>query len=185
MMSSDQRGHHRAVLDEDRGRLPVEDGRRGTPCTFLATLSRNRELRYGPTTGRMAARTLPPPSVQTTTSSDSMRAGARQVARGAGHQEAVGQRAAVAQVGIEALAPLLDVPCAPARRAGGRRPATVPRSGPPPRRSSRRRRGGGRRPARAASAPRAAPGRPATASRPARPPPSSSTTTGSGSHGPA
>ncbi len=44
----------------------------GTPCTFLATFSRNLELRAGPTTGRMAARTLPPPSVQTTTSSESM-----------------------------------------------------------------------------------------------------------------
>ena len=67
-------GRHDGVpVHEDRGRLAVEHGRpAGTPCNFLATLSRNRELRYGPTTGRMAARTLPPPSVQTTTSSESI-----------------------------------------------------------------------------------------------------------------
>ena len=51
---------------------PLSTVARGEPWLLLATLMRKRELRCGPTTGRMAARTLPPPSVQTTTSSDSM-----------------------------------------------------------------------------------------------------------------
>ena len=68
-----ERRHDGVTVHEDRRRLAVEHRRpRARPCTFLATFSRNRELRYGPTTGRMAARTLPPPSVQTTTSSESI-----------------------------------------------------------------------------------------------------------------
>ena len=51
---------------------PLRTVARGTPWTFFATLTKKRELRWGPTTGRMAALTFPPPSVQTTTSSDSM-----------------------------------------------------------------------------------------------------------------
>ena len=51
---------------------PLRTAARGWPLAFLATFSKKRELRCGPTTGRMAARTLPPPSVQTTTSSESM-----------------------------------------------------------------------------------------------------------------
>ena len=51
---------------------PLRTAACGRPWAFLATFIKKRELRYGPTTGRMAARTLPPPSVQTTTSSESM-----------------------------------------------------------------------------------------------------------------
>ena len=55
----------------------------------------------------------------------------RKIAGGAGHQETVGQGAALAQIGIEALAPLLNVgprgdpSC---RQAAGDRPRDCPTS---------------------------------------------------------
>jgi hypothetical protein len=66
-----------------------------------------------PVTGRRAARTLPPPSVHTTTSSASSDSKPVQVAGPARHQEAAGELASVGTVGVEAPPGGVDPPTGP------------------------------------------------------------------------
>ena len=97
-------------VDEDRGGLAVQhrSGAQLTPCSFLATLRQELELRWWADDGlhrrtHLAAAVGPDNHVVRQHGEE-----ARKIAGGAGHQETVGQGAALAQIGIEALAPLLN-----------------------------------------------------------------------------
>ena len=91
----------------------------GTPSTFFATCSRNREAWKGPTTGASP----PGPCRPVGPDHDVLRQHrqeAREVTRRARHQEAVRELAAVFQVGVEALPPSFDVPAGPGAQLAAR-----------------------------------------------------------------
>ena len=64
---------------------------------------------------------MPPPSVQTTTSSDEHVEETREVSGGAGQKEAIGHLPAVLEVSVEALTTQLDALPSPRGQLAGRR----------------------------------------------------------------
>ncbi len=179
-----ERRHHLTLLHEDRGRLAVEDHRLRPAVDLLGHVDEEARAASGSHHGPHGRSDLAPavgPDHDVVREHGEQ---TREVPGRAGDQEAVRELAAVAEVGIEALAAFLDVPAGPCSElpARSRRPAQ--RRGPPRRRSTRRCRGAGMRRVRVGSAPRAGPRRPARESLPARPHPARRRRPALGARGP-